>query len=139
MFGISYGELFLSIGATVALVGPKDLPKIVRTTGRLAGRSIGYVQLARGQFDNVMQQSQARQVHKELLDTMTQLDAIRHEIRSLSLMNPGPMTRRLMESPTEPASDSNGTFPPEICEEKNSADTLKKALNLITIIYTLSS
>ncbi|GMI64215.1 mitochondrial TatB-like [Hibiscus trionum] len=127
MFGISYGELFLLIGATAALVGPKDLPKIARVAGRLAGRSIGYVQLARGQFDNVMQQSQARQVHKDLQDTMAQLDAIRHEIRSLSLVNPGPMTRRLMENPPEPASDSNVTVPPEICEEeKNSTDTLKK-------------
>lgn len=93
MFGISYGELFLLVGATAALVGiislslmvvycvkvlggrkncdnsdlfvclgPKDLPMIARTAGRLAGRAIGYVQLARGQLDNVMQQSQARQV-----------------------------------------------------------------------------
>lgn len=44
------------------VVGPKDLPRIARMAGRLTGRSIGYVQLARGQFDNVMQQSQARQV-----------------------------------------------------------------------------
>ncbi|OMO54734.1 hypothetical protein CCACVL1_27612 [Corchorus capsularis] len=130
MFGISYGELFLLIGATAALVGPKDLPKIGRTAGRLAGRAIGYVQLARGQFDNVMQQTQARQVHKELQDTMAQLDAIRYEIRSLSLMNPGPMTRRLMDSPPEPASDSNGTgmFHPEKHEEeKNLADAIKKS------------
>lgn len=26
---------------------------------------------------------------------MAQLDAIRHEIRSISLVNPGPLTRRL--------------------------------------------
>jgi len=44
------------------VIGPKDLPIISRTAGRLAGRAIGYVQLARGQFENVMQQSQARQV-----------------------------------------------------------------------------
>lgn len=44
------------------IAGPKDLPKIARTAGRLAGQAIGYVQLARGQFENVMQQSQARQV-----------------------------------------------------------------------------
>ncbi|KAM1329302.1 hypothetical protein ACFX2F_013483 [Malus domestica] len=36
MFGISYGELFLLIGATAALVGPKDLPRIARAAGRLA-------------------------------------------------------------------------------------------------------
>lgn len=39
---------------------------------------------------------------------MAQLDAIRYEIRSLSLMNPGPMTRRMVENPSEPTSDSNG-------------------------------
>ncbi|KAK8682220.1 hypothetical protein V6N13_054613 [Hibiscus sabdariffa] len=137
MFGISYGELFLLIGATAALVGPKDLPRIARAAGRLAGRSIGYVQLARGQFDNVMQQSQARQVHKDLQDTMAQLDAIRHEIRSLSLVNPGPMTRRLMENPPEPASDSNVTVPPEKREEeKNSTDTAKKDFNSMSSAAT---
>ncbi|TXG72177.1 hypothetical protein EZV62_000756 [Acer yangbiense] len=102
MLGISYGELFLIIGAAAALVGPKDLPMIARTAGRLAGRAIGYVQLARGQFDNVMQQSQARQVQKELQDAMQQLEAIRHEVRSVSFINPGPMTRKLMDSPLEP-------------------------------------
>ncbi|KAJ4722586.1 Sec-independent protein translocase protein TatB [Melia azedarach] len=90
MFGISYGELFLIIGATAALVGPKDLPMIARTAGRLAGRAIGYVQLARGQFDNVMQQSQARQVQKELQDAMQQLEAIRYEIRSDNPPEPTP-------------------------------------------------
>lgn len=35
---------------------------IARMAGRMAGRAIGYVQLARGQFDSVMQQTQARQV-----------------------------------------------------------------------------
>ncbi|KAM5552944.1 sec-independent protein translocase protein TatB [Rosa sericea] len=108
MFGISYGELFLLIGATAALVGPKDLPRIARMAGRLTGRSIGYVQLARGQFDNVMQQSQARQVQKELQDALAQLDSIRYEVRSLSLINPGPMTRKLMENAEELASPHNG-------------------------------
>ena len=38
------------------------------------------------------------QVHKELRETMAQLDAIRHEMRTgISIMNPGPMTRQVME------------------------------------------
>lgn len=122
MLGISYGEFFLLIGATAALVGPKDLPMIARTAGRLAGRAIGYVQLARGQFENVMQQSQARQVHKELQDTMAQLDAIRYEIRSLSLMNPGPMTRRLMENSPETTSHDNAV--PEKQEEQKAKNVV---------------
>lgn len=44
------------------MLGPKDLPIIARTAGRLSGRAIGYVQMARGQFESVLQQTQARQV-----------------------------------------------------------------------------
>ncbi|CAO2818840.1 unnamed protein product [Amaranthus hypochondriacus] len=106
MLGLSYGEIFLILGATAALIGPKDLPVIARTAGRLAGRAIGYVQLARGQFDNVMQQTQFRQVNKELQDTMAQLDAIRYEIRSISIMNPGLLTRRMMDNPDQNDTDA---------------------------------
>ncbi|PRQ36276.1 hypothetical protein RchiOBHm_Chr4g0389631 [Rosa chinensis] len=126
MFGISYGELFLLIGATAALVGPKDLPRIARMAGRLAGRSIGYVQLARGQFDNVMQQSQARQVQKELQDALAQLDSIRYEVRNLSLINPGPMTRKLMENAEELASPHNGA--------NSSIESTKEEVKLTTSV-----
>lgn len=37
-------------------------------------------------------------MHKELQDTMAQLEAIRHEIRSISFMNPGPLTTRLVDN-----------------------------------------
>ncbi|KAL4200062.1 hypothetical protein AMTRI_Chr03g147850 [Amborella trichopoda] len=95
MLGLSYGEIFLILGATAALIGPKDLPIIARAAGRLAGRAVGHVQSARGHLQDVLQVSQASQVHKELQDTMAQLDAIRYEIRSLRIINPTPMTRSL--------------------------------------------
>ncbi|KAK4280157.1 hypothetical protein QN277_011817 [Acacia crassicarpa] len=126
MLGLSYGELFLLIGATAALIGPKDLPKIARMAGRLAGRSIGYVQLARGQFDSVMQQTQARQVHKELQDTMAQLDAIRHEIRSISIINPGPSTRRLVDNIDLKSVSDDNRKPESVNQENNSASTVTK-------------
>lgn len=110
MLGLSYGEIFLILGATAALIGPKDLPIISRTAGRLAGRAIGYVQLARGQFENAMQQTQFRQVNKELQDTMAQLEAIRHEIRSVSLMNPGPLVRRVMDNPDQTETATGDTI-----------------------------
>ncbi|XP_078441881.1 uncharacterized protein LOC144711734 [Wolffia australiana] len=98
MLGLSYGEIFLLLGATAALIGPKDLPLIARTAGRFAGRAIGYVQMARGQFESVMQQSQVTQVHKELQETIAQLEAIRYEVRSISLLHPGPVTRKMDNS-----------------------------------------
>ncbi|KAM7253868.1 hypothetical protein ACFE04_031550 [Oxalis oulophora] len=125
MLGLSYGELFLLLGATATLIGPKDLPIIARTAGRLAGRAVGYVQVARGQMDSVMQQSQARQVHKELQDTIAQLEAIRYEIRSMSIINPGPMTRRFVDNPDNTSSttgntESNNTHEKDIKLDDNS-------------------
>ncbi|XP_054800522.1 uncharacterized protein LOC129304760 isoform X2 [Prosopis cineraria] len=126
MLGISSGELLLLMGAAAAAIGTKDLPNIARVAGRLAGRAIGYVQLARGQFDSVMQQTQARQVHKELQDTMAQLDAIRHEIRSISIINPSPMTRRLVDNiDLKSLSDDNRKLE-NISRENNSVSTVSK-------------
>ncbi|XP_019428063.1 PREDICTED: uncharacterized protein LOC109336120 [Lupinus angustifolius] len=130
MLGFSYGEILLLLGATAALIGPKDLPIIARTAGRLAGRSIGYVQLARGQFESVVQQSQARQVHKELQDTMAQLDAIRHEIRSISIISPGPMTRRLVDN-LDHISTSDDNRKLEDVEENNPIPTVTKDSTLL--------
>ncbi|CAL5432867.1 unnamed protein product [Camellia sinensis] len=122
MLGISYGELFLLLGATAALIGPKDLPIIARTAGKLTGRAIGYVQLARGQFDTIMHQTQARQVHKELQDTIAQLEAIRHEIRTVSFMIPGPLTRRLVDN-LDQTSAASGNNEPEKPDTANRSTT----------------
>ncbi|GAB4830461.1 hypothetical protein Ancab_020174 [Ancistrocladus abbreviatus] len=128
MLGLSYGEIFLILGATAALIGPKDLPIIARTAGRLAGRAIGYVQLARGQFENVMQQTQFRQVNKELQDTMAQLEAIRLEIRSISIMNPSPLTRSFMDNPGQTntnSGDMENAAPPNLNGEKKPTVSLQ--------------
>ncbi|XP_055835648.1 uncharacterized protein LOC129904139 [Solanum dulcamara] len=119
MLGFSYGEVFLLLGATAALIGPKDLPIIARTVGRFSGSAIGYVQLARGQLESVMQQSQARQVHKELQDTMAQLESIRHEIRTISFMNPGPLTSRLVDNINITAGDSTTANGPQKSDEES--------------------
>lgn len=123
MLGLSYGELFLIIGATAALIGPKDIPRIARVAGRLTGRSIGYIQLVRGQFDTVMEQSRARQMHKELNDQFAQLEAISHEIRSKFSINPSPYTKQLVDN-TGPASLITGN--PEL-EKTDKEEQLLRA------------
>ncbi|KAI8009350.1 hypothetical protein LOK49_LG06G02038 [Camellia lanceoleosa] len=52
------------------------------------------------------------QVHKELQDTIAQLEAIRHEIRTVSFMNPGPLTRRLVDN-LDQTSAASGNNEPE--------------------------
>ncbi|KAF3681293.1 hypothetical protein FXO38_01806 [Capsicum annuum] len=76
---------------------PKDLPIIARKTVRFAGRAIGYVQLARGQFESIMQRSQARQDYssrRALTDMHSQAAAYarlaeRISLKSISIDNEG--------------------------------------------------
>jgi Sec-independent protein translocase protein TatA len=99
VLGLSWGQLALVLGASVALFGPKDIVLIGRAAGKLTGKAVGYIQTARGQFDPILQRSEINTVHKELQETMAQLEAIRHEMRTgLSILNPGPMTRQVMDS-----------------------------------------
>lgn len=51
-----------------------------------------------------------KQVHKELQDTIAQLEAIRHEIRSISFVNPSPLTRSLMNDPEKNIPAKSGRF-----------------------------
>lgn len=41
---------------------------------------------------------------------MAQLESIRYEVRSISLVNPGPLTRKLMDKPQDLAPTGNGTI-----------------------------
>ncbi|CAN6439538.1 unnamed protein product [Victoria cruziana] len=138
MLGLSYGEVFFIVGATAALIGPKDLPIIARTAGRLVGRAIGYVQTARGQIESVLQQSQVTQVHKELKDTMAQLEAIRYEIRSISVMNPGPLTKRLIDETNISAVSSTTNEGPmqKTNEEERTESHVSEASNGSSMDFT---
>lgn len=48
------------------------------------------------------------QVHKELQDTIAQLEAIRHEIRAISFMNPGGLSTRIVDNINQTSSGTNG-------------------------------
>ena len=47
MFDLSLGELLLTLGVGVMLVGRKDLPKVAHTAGYWVGRGVGTVQASR--------------------------------------------------------------------------------------------
>ena len=41
MFDIAWSELFVILIVALVVVGPKDLPKLMRTAGQWAGRARG--------------------------------------------------------------------------------------------------
>ncbi|KAK3118986.1 hypothetical protein QOZ80_9BG0711920 [Eleusine coracana subsp. coracana] len=89
MLGFSTGQLLVILGACSVMMKPSDMINIARTAGRMTGRAVGRLIVARRQLDDILGQSAATQVHKELKDAMTQLDTMRYEVQSLSRLTPG--------------------------------------------------
>lgn len=63
--------------------------------------------MARRQLDEILGQSSATKVHKELKDAMTQLDSIRYEVQNLSRLTPGQFTMRQHNTGMTEASDAS--------------------------------
>jgi sec-independent protein translocase protein TatB len=72
LFDIGWSELLLISVLALVVVGPRDLPAMLRTLGRYAGKLKRTANEFRDQFSDAMRQSEFDQVRREL-------DSIREE------------------------------------------------------------
>ena len=66
MFDIGWSELLIFAVVTLILVGPKELPVLMRTVGRYAGMVRRHADEFRRQFDAAMQDAEIDQMQAEL-------------------------------------------------------------------------
>src|SRR6266436_5377680 len=81
MFDIAWSELIVIIVVALVVVGPKDLPRLMRTAGQWAGRARAMADQFRRSFDDMARQSE--------------LDELRREVQKLQQ---SPMTAKDYES-----------------------------------------
>lgn len=74
MFDISWTELLVIVVVAVVVVGPKDLPRLMRTAGQWAGRARAMADQFRRSFDDMARQ--------------TELDELRREVQKLQAQQP---------------------------------------------------
>jgi Sec-independent protein translocase protein TatA len=80
MFDVSWGELFVMTGLSLAVIGRRDLPKAARFAGGQVGRVVGLLQGARVRADRFAQQNELRQLQNQLRAGLRELDAVKAEI-----------------------------------------------------------
>jgi Sec-independent protein translocase protein TatA len=76
------GMLALFLGALV--VKPSELPTLGRRAGRLAGRAVRRFQDMKRELGDYVDKNELRLVQEELEHTMSQLNKIRQDVRSVS-------------------------------------------------------
>ena len=90
MFDIAWSELLVIVVVAVVVVGPKDLPRLMRTAGQWAGRARAMADQFRRSFDDMARQ--------------TELDELRREVQQLQ------QTAMIPESPLPTAHELTATI-----------------------------
>ena len=81
--GFSYGEILGTSLAAIVLLGPKDVPIIAKTLGRLSGKMVGYSHLYREKVERILDESgdEVKELREEMRGTTKALENVVGEIR----------------------------------------------------------
>jgi sec-independent protein translocase protein TatB len=66
MFDIAWTELLVILVVALVVVGPKDLPRMMRTVGQWAGRARAMADQFRRSFDDMARQSELDELRAEV-------------------------------------------------------------------------
>ena len=81
--GFSYGEILGTSLAAIVLLGPKDVPIIAKTLGRLSGKMVGYSHVYREKVERILDESgdEVKELREEMRGTTKALENVVGEIR----------------------------------------------------------
>jgi sec-independent protein translocase protein TatB len=100
MFDIGWSELLVIIVVAIVVVGPKELPRLMGTFGRYAGKLRRAAADFQRQFDEAMRDTEVAEMKKAM-------ESVRAEAASLDQ----PVMLPKIDTPT-PASATSSTTPP---------------------------
>lgn len=65
MFDVGYSELLVIAVVALVVIGPKDLPKVMRTVGNWVGRARGMARHFRSGVDAMMREAELEEMEKK--------------------------------------------------------------------------
>ncbi|MFL6859001.1 MAG: Sec-independent protein translocase protein TatB [Allosphingosinicella sp.] len=68
MFGVDSSELLIIAVVALVVIGPKDLPRVMRVVGQWVGRARGMARHFRSGIDEMMRQSEIEELEKRWRD-----------------------------------------------------------------------
>jgi sec-independent protein translocase protein TatB len=113
MFDLGWSELVLVAVIALIVIGPKELPGILRMVGQWAGKIRRMAAEFQGQFGEALREA-------EMADLKKQVDDISDTARSIGRFDPlADQPSKPLAEPTKPALEPNG--PAEIADAGESA------------------
>ena len=116
MFDIGWGELVVIGVIALIVIGPKELPVVLRTVGRYMGKVRRMAGEFQGQFQEALREAELHDIKKQADDLTS---SVNESVGDLSNINPMADTQKEIESAfnidpskTEPAA-TEAAAPPE--------------------------
>ncbi len=83
-FGVGYTEMFLIAVVAIIVIGPKDLPRVLRTFGKTIGKMRGMAREFQGHLDSAMKEAGLEDVKKEFnnLKNINPMEPVKKDIVS---------------------------------------------------------
>lgn len=122
-FGIGYTELIVIALVAIIVIGPKDLPKVLRAFGRTMQKVRGMAREFQGHLDQAMREAGVDDIKKELnnLKTMNPVEDLKKEVNSIAASNPIPQVAKEISADLKKQDDDfkkffgeNGAKPAEM-------------------------
>ena len=81
-FGVGYTEMFLIAVVAIIVIGPKDLPRVLRTFGKTIGKMRGMAREFQGHLDGAMKEAGLDDIKKEFnnLKNINPIEPVRKDI-----------------------------------------------------------
>ena len=118
MFDFDFGKLMVVAIVALAVIPPKDLPRVMRTVGQVVGKMRRMAAEFQGQFMDAMREADLDSVRKELV-------ALNEKTRAETSFDPAAMIRddvtRAVERPTEIGTSAIALDPPGPAAPSNEA------------------
>jgi len=113
MFDIAWSELLVIVVVAVVVVGPKDLPRLMRSVGQWAGRARAMADQFRRSFDDMARQSELDDLRKEVQKLQQPMTGKDYESFGISEKDfPSPSSTVI--EPVQPVIEDVGAGPPKI-------------------------
>ncbi len=130
MFNIGWSELLLIAVVAIIVVGPKELPRLMRTFGHYAGKLRRAAADFQRQFEDAMQESELDEMRKALDEVRTTAASIHTNTpmdRPLMLPEPSPPQQVAFSGAAKPKPASRKTAPRKAAARKAPRKVAKKA------------
>jgi sec-independent protein translocase protein TatB len=88
MFDIAPTELLIVAVVALVVIGPKDLPRVMRTVGHWIGRARGMARHFRSGIDTMMREAELEEMEKQWRDENERIMRDHPDDRTLPLFSP---------------------------------------------------